>query len=272
MSLDAAVARAHGIMADAMRLHPYLAVLGLFSGGNDSAVASHVSLPWLTSIAHVNTGIGIPDANRHARQVAAHWGTPFLELVTPPEVYEGILFAPKKDGTLFGFPGPAAHDVCYWYLKERRLRELRRRFIRNPRVDRVLFVTGIRKSESARRMRLDLSVPIRREGSTVWVSPILYFESIQVQEYIDRYMIPRSPVADLLHKSGECLCGAFAKSEELKEIEFWYPAVGARIRDLERRLREAGAYRCEWGVKKLPPTIPDAGPLCSSCQLDFFQP
>ena len=59
-------------------------------------------------------------------------------------------------------------------------------------------------------------------------------------EYFAHYGVPRNPVVDLIHKSGECLCGAFAKPNELREIEYWYPEVGKRIRDLEAKVRAAG--------------------------------
>jgi hypothetical protein len=50
--------------------------------------------------------------------------------------------------------------------------------------------------------------------------------------------------------SGECLCGAFAKPGELKEIETWFPETGKRIRELERKVAAAGF---PWGWEESPP-------------------
>ena len=50
--------------------------------------------------------------------------------------------------------------------------------------------------------------------------------------------------------SGECLCGAYARPNELKEIELWFPETGKWLRDLERRVRAAGF---PWGWDESPP-------------------
>ena len=104
--------------------------------------------------------------------------------------------------------------------------------------------------------------------------------------------IIRNEVADTLHRSKDCLCGAFAAKGELEEICFWYPQEGAYLIDLQRRVMAAGfPWRWEegppkwWNEKKkgqllLPwpeeeeqelrcqsPKPDDRGffPLCSTC-------
>jgi len=62
-----------------------------------------------------------------------------------------------------------------------------------------------------------------------------------------KHGLPRSPVSDLLHISGECCCGAFAHRGERKEIAYWYPAFEKRITELESRAKAAGMAYCEWG-------------------------
>ena len=61
------------------------------------------------------------------------------------------------------------------------------------------------------------------------------------------HRLPSNPVVDLLHMSGECLCGSFARPGELAEISLWYPRAAARIFELERRVLEAGSPPRPWG-------------------------
>ena len=133
------------------------------------------------------------------------------------------------------------------------------------RMDRIVLSTGIRTQESARRMRLH-AVPTRRDGAKVWVNPITNLSAYDVGDYIELNGLRRNPVVDKLHRSGECLCGALARPEELDEIALWYPDVAARIRDLERQCFERN-LPYQWGSKEVK--VPDPNqlylPLCQSC-------
>jgi 3'-phosphoadenosine 5'-phosphosulfate sulfotransferase (PAPS reductase)/FAD synthetase len=99
------------------------------------------------------------------------------------------------------------------------------------------------------------------------VNPILKWSGIDVSRYIEEHGLERNPVVDKLHRSGECLCGALAHPRELEWIEFWYPDVAARIRDLERQCYERG-LRYRWGHVRVAPPDPRQQmlPLCYSCQ------
>lgn len=263
VDLAQAMESAHAILAEAKAEFNPVATISLFSGGHDSTVVTHLFRKEIDYIFHINTGIGIPQTNEFVRRASRDMGVELIEAVTPPEVYEDFL----RRGNI-GFPGPSGHQAIYWYLKQQRLRELRRRFINNPRKERVLYVTGIRTAESSRRMQRKMSVPIRREGSIVWVSPILEWDGRLMNRYFDAHPdCPRNEVSDLLHRSGECLCGAFAKSAELDEIAVFYPEVAQRIRRLECELEEAGAKNVKWGGQsRRSQVVP--GPLCSGCVSD----
>lgn len=240
------------------------AVCGLFSGGNDSTVVMHVVRPLLTHVVHVNTGIGIEQTRQFVRDQAVEMGLPLIEEY-PPEgcTYEDTIMR-------WGFPGPAGHRVVYNRLKERALRKVRKRFITNGRKQRVIFASGIRRHESQRRM--PLNKPIERVGSIVWVNPLFEWNSDDMADYRKVFTdVPRNEVADNLHMSGECLCGAFARPGELDEIEFFYPETAAHIRELEKMVEAAGHKACKWGVR--PPKSAHGtsmkreapGPLCSDC-------
>jgi 3'-phosphoadenosine 5'-phosphosulfate sulfotransferase (PAPS reductase)/FAD synthetase len=249
----------------AIRIHsPVVAAFILFSGGHDSLVSTHLSVRELRQLApelpltvlHINTTIGIPQTRDFVRRVADHFAWPFREIYPPTSYRELVL--------KFGFPGPGFHSLPYSLLKERCIRQVTRESKRRPR-DRVLFVTGIRRAESRRRM--GTATPVRRIGAQVWVNPIFYFSTLDRESYMQAHDLPRNPVVELLCMSGECLCGAFARPNELQEILLWYPETAKGIYALQDEARAAGKHS-RWGVP--PPTrSPEDAPLlplCWSCE------
>lgn len=238
----------------------------LFSGGNDSTVLAHLMRVHATHFAHCNTGIGIEQTREFVRHVAADWGIPLIEK-HPGEgnTYRELVMAK-------GFPGPAMHWKMYQRLKERALRQVRAELVKNPRRERVLFIAGRRRAESARREAREIP-EMERVGSVVWVSPLVHWSNQDILEYRKRFDVPRNEVADLLHMSGECLCGAFASKGELDEIGMFFPEMRDEIKQLEDEVRSAGTVRPErcawgWGADRQRPS--KSGPLCSSCDSRLF--
>ena len=259
-TLTPKIVQARAILQQAVKEHKPAEMFGLFSGGYDSLVIAH--LMWRfsenTGTAHLNTGIGIPETRTYVRETCASRNWSLAEYTTP-EKYEDLVLER-------GFPGPGHHWKMYCRLKDRSVDELIRDNKSKWR-DRILLVTGIRNEESIKRM--GYTEPIQRRGAQVWVNPILGWSKIDVHAYKARYELPDNLVVDLLHGSKECLCGAYAHKGELKEIELWYPKTGAYLRDLERRVREAGH---NWGWEEAPPKKADPRqgnffmPLCVGCE------
>ena len=79
--------------------------------------------------------------------------------------------------------------------------------------------------------------------------------------------VPVNEVSDLIHMSGECLCGAFAKPDELEEIRQWFPDTAAEIDSLQAEVEAAGwkAPYSRWGHGNGRPS--KVGALCSSCEI-----
>jgi hypothetical protein len=96
-----------------------------------------------------------------------------------------------------------------------------------------------------------------------------------VSAFIDAEGFARNEVVDLLHRSGECLCGALARADEIHDIDQWYPEVGKRIHDLERECEQRGLISSTWasvearslndGQERLFSKA-DLAPLCTSCE------
>ncbi len=247
-------------ITEAIAEHDPVAVYALVSGGNDSTVVGHLAKtygPRVDAVVHINTGIGIEQTTQYVREFTARLGLPLIEK-HPPKSYEELVME-------YGFPGPAAHRYMYSWLKERPLREVRRE-AQSGRFDRVMFITGVRLSESRRRMG---SVqPVQRDGNTVWVAPILQFDSSDMWDYREHHKLPDNEVVALLHMSGECLCGAFAKPDELDWIGRWYPEVAGRIRDIEQLAHDRGKTSCHWGPQSSKEIRESPGMLCTGCELD----
>ena len=240
------------------------AVFALFSGGHDSLTSTAIAAqhPAFTAAVHINTGIGIPATRDFVRDTCAEQDWPLIELHAAAR-YEDLVL---QRG---GFPsGPKSHSSMYWHLKQKPLDGLIRRTKRR-KGDNIVLVTGIRTSESVRRMGAGISVPIRRDDHCrVWVNPILDWSALDCGRYMAERGLRRNPVVDVLHRSGECLCGALAREEEIHEIDAWFPRVGQRIHDLEEQARCAGLKATRWASRhKWGDSVALTLPMCSSCEL-----
>jgi 3'-phosphoadenosine 5'-phosphosulfate sulfotransferase (PAPS reductase)/FAD synthetase len=236
-------------------------IVTLFSGGNDSTTLAHIFKERCSHVGMANTGIGIEETRQYVRNTAAGWDLPVIEKHPEPGYgYRDLVLGrcraktgPNKGTVLWpgGFPGPGSHAMMYQRLKERAFEQIRNELVSNPYRQRVIFLGGRRATESNRRKVLALKAPIQRRGSVVWVAPLIHWTNLDLNTYrLTHPDVPRNRVSDLIHMSGECLCGAFAEENELDEIGMWFPAVKAEIEALEREVLASGAaspQRCRWG-------------------------
>jgi 3'-phosphoadenosine 5'-phosphosulfate sulfotransferase (PAPS reductase)/FAD synthetase len=248
------------------------AVVALFSGGNDSTTLTHLFRDRIDYAAHANTTIGIEETRDFVRNTCEEWGVSLIERKPPRESdrYRALVL----EG---GFPGPAMHFKMFTRLKERALVQVRSELVTNPRKERVVFIAGRRRSESARRAHVPLS---ERRGSVVWVSPLIHWTKLDLNTY--RLLagdVPSNPASDLIHMSGECLCGSFASPGERAEVDRWFPLALEEVRELEALIADRTDipdHRKTWGwgadpAKKALDGAPSkSGILCSSCD-DRFQ-
>ena len=199
----------------------------LFSGGHDSLVSTHEAIEngHAEEVVHINTGIGIPETREYVHEVCDEFGWPLREVESEFD-YETIVLENQ-------FPGPAVHIIMYSKLKERALRIIARETDGKPHL-----YTGVRRDESERRFR-NLTDPVQEASQWVWHANVHAFNRFDVEDYIQDHGLPKSPVKQLYHHSGECLCGAFGnRTEELVLLEAHFPETAKRIKDLERRVQE----------------------------------
>ena len=210
----------------------------LFSGGHDSLCSTVLAsrMDGFEGVLHINTGIGIEETREFVRSTCAERDWPLTELRAPDGEYERLVL------TRGGFPyGEQSHNSMLYYLKQRQLAAWKRK-----QPGEVALVTGIRKDESVRRFGSGISVAERRDGRKTWLSPILDWTAVEVSRFIDAEGLPRNPVVDLLHRSGECLCGALAQEAEILEIARWFPTTAERIQELERECERRGIVASVW--------------------------
>lgn len=238
----------------------------LFSGGNDSTTLLHIMKDKADVVLHANTGIGISETTEFVKNTCSLFNMK-LRIYQPSEknTYHNIV----KN---LGFPGPANHYIMYHKLKEDPLLKARGEF--GKRGHRLVFLSGRRRDESARRANLDSS---RVYKNIVWVSPIINWTKADLTLYRKlNPSIPRNQVSDLIHMSGECLCGSFAHKGEREEIRMFFPHVIDQIEKLEKELVDMGKHkpeRCVWGWGAYRKNKPNkkVGELCSSCETTQFE-
>lgn len=245
------------------------ATVGLFSGGNDSTTLCHVMRERITHLAHANTTIGIEQTREFVRSTALNWGLPLLEYAPPRESdhYRTLVLE-------HGFPGPGHHFKMYQRLKERSLNEVRRELLKGlDKSWRLVYLAGRRRSESSRRSNIPAA---ERENRIVWVSPMVNWTKLDLNTYrLMQSDVPVNPVTEMIHMSGECLCGSFAHKGELDEIAEWFPEVADQIHSLEDEIRfrsDIPDERKTWGWgTNYSGDVPTSGPMCSSCDWRYQQ-
>lgn len=230
-----------------------------FSGGNDSIVLADIMRrfsPYPFQFVHANTGIGVEATRQFVRDQCAEWGIPLIER-TPPA---GSTY--RERVLMHGFPGPADHSRTFNRIKKRAMEQINKELLEaagmTPYKGRVLWVAGRRFTESARRKQRKIKAWERDTGikSMVWCSPIRGFTDLDMLTYRFRYRdCPRNPVADMLHMSGECECGANATKGEL-EYMAQFPECANVVQDIKQleievaevaKERGIPEHRCRWG-------------------------
>ncbi len=252
------------MLSDAIQEHDPVAVFGLFSGGHDSLCATAVAAKHerFTAAVHINTGVGILDTREFVHETCRERGWPLIEMHPDAKTYRDLVAEKGMPG------GPKAHNTMYYWLKQRQIRRLVKEH-KTTLHSRVALVTGIRAEESERRMNSAMAEPVHRLGAQLWVNPILTWTKADCHDFMEAESLRRNTVVDLLHRSGECLCGALAHRSEMAEIELWYPHEAMDLHAYEQIAKDNGHPETVWAGRfrgnrsQLP--LDFVHPLCSSC-------
>ena len=257
-----------------------------YSGGKDSGVVLDViakNFPdYFKGVVFVNTGIAtkatidyiIEYCNKRKYK---------LFILRPEDVKRKIKtirgdvgeeFSYEKLVLNYGFPQQTFHTVTMRHLKYFPLRKFI--YDRLELGETPCIVGGIRKNESARR-KMKWKKYFYNDGKMWFVSPIFFKDDSWVYNYFIKNDIKRSPVYDTLHISGDCLCGCFAKKEELKLLQMFHPEVFKDIKRIEKLVKEKGTEEAKkqtsWGIhNQTTESIESQSQLesfvCSECFFD----
>ncbi len=283
------------VISEACETHGCSKVFALFSGGDDSLAALRVAVehPNFVAAVHCNTGIGVEATRDFVRETCKSLRCPLIEYKasenvngkgqSDPQIYEQMVME-------YGFPGPTkfGHGKMYSRLKDRGIRRLLREHTDGH--EPVVLASGCRQEESTRRMGTTKRIQrgevskagVVNEKRRVWVNHLWDWSKIDTLRFAMDAGLDRNPVAACIGKSGECLCGAFAKEGELDELlshDLTRP-IGQYIADLERRVIAAGfPWRWhervpKWWLEKEEGQMflyemnkyADVGPMCESCE------
>jgi 3'-phosphoadenosine 5'-phosphosulfate sulfotransferase (PAPS reductase)/FAD synthetase len=215
----------------------------MYSGGDDSLVANAVARAYLgeqiSASVYIDTGIRLLEIADYVPTVCAQLGWHLLKYRAKDlgHDYEQLVLE-------HGFPGPFLHTKMFNRLKERALRALSN----DHPGGNLLLISGLRRQESGRRMRLKLE-PIQKDRRRIWCAPLFHWTNDEVRAYRAEHLasVPINPARQYLCMSGECLCGSFSRKGELELIEMFFPETGRYLRDLQRRVMARG-FPWGWGA------------------------
>lgn len=204
-----------GILKEAENLGRDTFVVG-YSGGKDSGkvLDKLIKMGKCHSVFHINTNVGVSKTRDFVIKKCREYDIPLHIREPTPLAFAYVAFCLE-----FGFPGPSMHDSIMKILKYNTMKK----FVQEPQFKgkKPILVSGIRKSESTRRMG-NYNTPITQETELWFANPIFYESDDEVYKYFLEEGLTRSPTYETLGFSGECMCGSFAQKDEallLKQID-----------------------------------------------------
>ena len=222
-----------------------------YSGGKDSGIVLDLIAKeypkYFRGVIFVDTGIATKATVDFVNDYCKKHNYP-LDVLHPTDVVRkkkspygkiGEPFTFENLVLTFGFPTAGGHRVTMGYIKWFPIRKFMKNKIKSG--EKACIIGGIRRKESKRRAtRKSYKNYINTDGNITFVLPLYYKSNDWVMRYFIENDIKRSPVYETLHISGDCLCGCFAKKDELKLLEMFHPEVYAEIKRLEKLILEKG--------------------------------
>ena len=203
--------------------------IGLFSGGKDSLVACIVAE--VKKVVYCRTGVGLNE--EYVKEMCKMFG--FELIIVEPKSGESYEDFVKK----YKFPHQGMHNSVFGFLKGHPIRKWHNE--QKKLGKKILFISGRRKNESARRRRMKSNKEYNTfDGMKFW-SPIFDWDTPRVWAFLKEHDIPRSPIYDTMHISGDCFCGAFSSRGESNFLQIFHPELANRLIELEKK------YGGKWG-------------------------
>ena len=210
--------------------------IGLFSGGKDSLVTCHKAwkdglLGDNPKVLYCRTGVGLNE--EYVKEICSKFGWELIIVEPAPhETYE--IFVKR-----FSFPHEGMHSAVMGFLK---WHPMRKWYNQQKKLGRdIIFLSGRRKKESKRRMRMKSNKKLVKTEGMTFLSYIYEMQTVEVWDYLKENNLQRSPIYDTMHLSGDCLCGAFSSKGESDWLSVFHPEMAKRFMELEKK------YGGKWG-------------------------
>lgn len=209
------------------------AVYALFSGGDDSLVMAYLAShhPLFKGVIFANTLTGDKETVEYVRKTSKTMGWNYYE--TKPDIhnrYPAIL-------ATRGVPNPQMHAEVFGRLKGKPWDKMRTQLARKNKCKRteILFVTGIRKAESTKRMQTVTleKVYLNKNGSlrSVWGAPICDLQRSDLEDvFAQAKDLSRNMHAYKFGASRECGCKATEGTQDPILEKQFYPLYYERRR------------------------------------------
>ncbi len=227
---------------------------GLLSGGKDSLSMAQTldEEGKLEGCAALETGLSTPDWKEFVIKVCEDRGWP-LEFYATNSSYDDLVVK-------YGFPGPSKHSMFMNYLKGRGVAKFKKYHPNS------ILASGVRADESDKR-KINTKPVGMWEGVPI-LAPIYHWTTDETWAFFRDRGFERAPAYSTLQISGDCLCGAYAREDEMDAIRFHYPQIGERLDSLGESIKECQPKRCEWGwgwKKPIKRKTPAEQFICSEC-------
>jgi len=207
----------------------------------------------MNEVIYCHTGVGLNE--EYVKEVCQNFNWK-LNIVSPaPFEYETFV-------QRYGFPRPTSHS---WIMQRLKLNPIRKWYNKEKHKRDIIFLSGIRISESnRRRMNFGKKDNLKKLTGMTFAKPILIWSNDKVKEYIKTYNLKISPIYDILGLGGDCLCGAFTKKEHAPILKVKFPILAERFIELEKNCRGTwGQYQPLQSCNRNE----DDGVLCSDCMI-----
>lgn len=191
-------------------------IVGMFSGGHDSLLAVNLVShdPRFFGVIWADTMTGTGETRRYIRETCERYGWKLERQTVHPLHYESLVLK-------YGFPTPHMHHTMYVELKAKSISRGLTAVTDGLNIKRTQVgqVTGLRRAESSKRMKIVKPYHEQRDNKTkkleeVFFNPLWDWSKIERDDMINHLGLVRNAYADEIGHSYECMCYAnVAKGE-----------------------------------------------------------
>lgn len=236
------------ILTTAIETWQPVALVSLFSGGYDSMITTHVlhrldthGLP--IQVWAIDTKLAADGWHEYVKSVAASFGWNFQIYDNEKGFRQFVKFV-RNTGCPHSRKG---HTWTFQRLKERGFDAILA-MNKTKRSDKVLFVSGIRRSESAERQDAE---EIGRVGDSnkIFCSPIIDWSNEQCDYYRVEYALPDNPFYNTVKGSGDCQCN-WGNFITYRTLQKYSPQLAAgNVAIIDKISRELHGYGWDGAIE-----------------------